>query len=140
MLDLIPNANVQAAATAGPAAAAPQAAVPVHGCLSIPQPIPFCSYLGDPPLPWYAWWHAFSTYLHLLEEEQGTPLSNLTKNSLLFGLLGTEGHKQFSGNPMADTRNHHFCGVPTECGHSLPASREHCLCHLGPLPSNAGSN
>ncbi len=30
-------------------------------------------------------------------------LSDLTKNSLLFGLLGTEGHKQFSGNPMADT-------------------------------------
>ncbi len=33
------------------------------------------------------------------------PLSDLTKNSLLFGLLGTEGHKQFSGNPAIGTLN-----------------------------------
>ncbi len=33
------------------------------------------------------------------------PLNNLTKNSLLFGLLGTEGHKQFSGNPAIEPIN-----------------------------------
>ncbi len=103
MPDPIPNTNVQGAAAAGPAAAAQQAAAPVYSCLSIPQPAPFCSYPGDPPLLWHAWYHVFSTYLRLLEEERGMPLSDLTKNSLLFELLGTEGRKQFSGNPMADT-------------------------------------
>ncbi len=47
----------------------------------------------------------FETYLLLLEEEHGTPLNNLTKNSLLLGLLGTKGHKQFSGNPVIELLN-----------------------------------
>ncbi len=38
-------------------------------------------------------------YLCLLEEERGVGLSDRVKNALLFGLLGTEGHKQFAGNP-----------------------------------------
>ncbi len=33
------------------------------------------------------------------------PLSDLMKNSLLFSLLGTEGHKQFSDNPTIETLN-----------------------------------
>ncbi len=47
----------------------------------------------------------FETYLLLLEEEHGMPLNSLTKNYLLFGLLGTEGHKQFSGNPAIKSIN-----------------------------------
>ncbi len=50
-------------------------------------------------------WSSRPTYLLLLKEEHGTPLNNLMKNSLLFGLLGTEGHKHFSGNPAIELLN-----------------------------------
>ncbi len=94
---------MDAAAEAGAAAAAPQAGAPFRSRLSISVPAPFLPYPGDPPLPWRAWHQVFSTYMCLLEEERGAVLSDRVKNSLLFGLLGTEGHKQFSGNPAIVT-------------------------------------
>ncbi len=84
-------------ATAQPAVAVAQ--LQVRSRISICQPSPFYPQPGDPSLPWRTWYTVFETYLLLLEEERGVPLSNLMKNSLLFSLLGTEVHKQFSGNP-----------------------------------------
>ncbi len=88
---------------AAQATAAPQAGAAninqFRSHLSISVPAPFLPHPSDPPLPWRAWHQVFSTYLCLLEEERGAELLDCVKNSLLFGLLGTEGHKQFSGNP-----------------------------------------
>ncbi len=111
--------NPLPAAAAQPAGAMPPAQVPGHACISIAQPT---------PLPWRAWYQVFSTYLCLLEEERGVVLSDQVKNSLLFGLLGTKGHKQFAGNPALKTlqtatfvgfkqsiADHFKCPINTDC-------------------------
>ncbi len=71
--------------------------------LNIPPPSPFCPSSGDPPLPWRVWFMVFSSYLCLLEEEQGEPWMDFIQNSILLGLLGTEGHQRFAGSPVLGT-------------------------------------
>ncbi len=42
----------------------------------------------------------FNSYLTLVEAERGVVLNNKTKNVLIFGLLGSEGLRQFGSNPI----------------------------------------
>ncbi len=74
--------------------------IPVHACISIPLPSPFLPNSGNPPLPWRVWFMVFSSYLHLLEEDQGELWPDLIRNSLLSSLLGTWGHQQLAGSPV----------------------------------------
>ncbi len=45
----------------------------------------------------------FSSYLHLLEEEQGALLPDIISNSLLLGLVGTWGLQQLAESPVITT-------------------------------------
>ncbi len=44
----------------------------------------------------------FNSWLSLVELERGEALANKMKNSLLFGLLGSEGLRQFGGDPIVE--------------------------------------
>ncbi len=70
---------------------------------SIPPPSPFCPGSGNPPLPWRVWFMVFSSYLRLVEEEQGVPWADFIRNSILLGLLGTGGHQRLAGSPVMGT-------------------------------------
>ncbi len=77
-----------------------QAHIPVQVHLNIPTPPPFLLHLGAPLIPWPGWAKVFSSYLHLLEENQGTVLPDTVRNSLLLGLLRTWGLQQLAESPV----------------------------------------
>ncbi len=72
------------------------------GHLQVPQLAPFLHHPGDPLVPFKTWVATFNSWLSLVELERGEALANKTKNSLLFGLLGSEGLCQFGGDPIMD--------------------------------------
>ncbi len=62
--------------------------------------IPQYVILGTPSIPWQGWIAVFSSYLHLLEEEQGAQLPDIVRNSLLLGLVGTCSLQQLVESPV----------------------------------------
>ncbi len=53
-------------------------------------------------MPFRTWFVQFESYLDLVETERGAALDNKTKNQLLFGLLRTEGVRQFGRTEAID--------------------------------------
>ncbi len=136
-----------------------------HSSTSIPQP----AFLSQHP----SFYHhpsdlhshdtpgtVFATYLQLLKEERGSELTLLTMSPLLFGLLDTEGHKQFPGDLDVKTletttfvhfqkavADHFQCPIDTACAiwdlqHQKQGSTETAAEFLATLPlsyNTAGS-
>ncbi len=74
--------------------------IPIRAHLSIPIPPPFLLNSGAPPIPWQGWCTVFSSYLRLLEEEQGAQLPAIVRNSLPLSLIGTWGLQQLAKSPV----------------------------------------
>ncbi|MCP4546696.1 MAG: hypothetical protein GY835_09565, partial [bacterium] len=51
-------------------------------------------------MPFATWIATFNSYLTLVEAERGEALNDKTKNALVFGLLGSEGLRQFGSDPI----------------------------------------
>ena len=74
----------------------------------IPLPKEFLSHPGNPVLPFRHWIEMFNNYIFLKDTKKD--MSDETKNRLLLPLLGLEGIRIFSSNPM--------CGKVSTAKHS----------------------
>ena len=75
----------------------------------IPLPKEYLTHPGNPVLPFRHWIEMFNNYI-FLRDHDGT-MTDETKNRVLFPLLGLEGIRIFSSNPM--------------CGQIATASQSH---------------
>ena len=95
--------------------------------MAVPVPKEFMPFAGEPVLPYKLWIKLFDNYIHMRDAAQ-SPLSKFSeedKNRLLFNLLGLEGVRIFSAQPMSDrmaTANHTV--VSCCCDGCVPEARQ----------------
>ncbi|GFO49295.1 hypothetical protein PoB_007580000 [Plakobranchus ocellatus] len=69
---------------------------------SVPLPKELLPHPGDPVLPFKLWIRLFDNYIYMRDAARTQPSSDEDKNRLLFNLLGLEGIRIFSAQPMVD--------------------------------------
>ncbi|GFO02989.1 retrovirus-related pol polyprotein from [Plakobranchus ocellatus] len=69
---------------------------------SVPLPKEFLPHPGDPILPYKLWIKLFDNYIHMRDTARDKQSSDEEKNRLLFNLLGLEGIRIFSAQPVVD--------------------------------------
>ena len=67
----------------------------------LPLPREFLSHPGEPCLPFKIWITLFENYVYMRDSQRDTPMTAEDKNRLLFTLLGLEGVRIFSAQPIA---------------------------------------
>ncbi|GFO38084.1 gypsy retrotransposon integrase 1 [Plakobranchus ocellatus] len=69
---------------------------------SVSLPKELLPHPGDPVLPYKLWIRLFDNYISMRDAASTQPSGDEDKNRLLFNLLGLEGIRIFSAQPMVD--------------------------------------
>ncbi|GFO19543.1 hypothetical protein PoB_004604800 [Plakobranchus ocellatus] len=92
---------------------------------SVPLRKEFLSHSGDTVLPYKLWICLFDNYIYMRDAARNQPSSDEDKNRLLINLLGLEGIRIYSAQPMLDrisTASHEEFRSPVRSVFQVPVN------------------